>query len=209
MTNTTATANLTQSADDANHAAPGGYRRAKGPILTAPAAPRLRSGHHPDTSRSDDRQPRVQVAMTASASRAAGDPIVARKPVPLAEAAAETRRYVDSSAGPDRAQDIVRLRAQVTQSEDLVECLAQVHSALTRLENADESPNPTGTAIGANIRQEQARLRSREEALRDAEMAQQSRQTWLDAHSDTVRHLNDLQARAQRRPGRRSVAYLV
>ena len=206
MTNTPAATNLTPFADDANKATPGRYRRGKRPVLKASAAPRLPGRHHPNTSRSDDRPRRVEVAMTASASPTAGDPTVPRKPVALAEGLAETRRYIDASTGPDRAQDIVGLRAQVAQSADLVEFLTQVHYQLTRARDAAGSPTDDSPRIAANIRQEQARLQRAENALREAERAQRSRQAWLDAHPESLAHLDDLRARAQRRPGRRSLA---
>ena len=208
MTATTATTVATSITPSANHAsdAPAGrYRRVKGPTLTIPAPPRLRRGHQPRTSRSDDRRPGAQMAMTGTASLVAAAPTVARKPVPLAEAMAETRRYVDSSAGPDRARDIDRLRAEVAQSADLVKYLTQVHDELTRAGHADGSPAANCSGMAANIRPEQARWRRAEKALRDAEMAQQSRQAWLDEHPETVHHLDGLRARARgqarRRPG--------
>jgi hypothetical protein len=206
MTNSTAATNLTPFADDANEATPERYRQAKRPVLKAPAAPRLRGRHHPNTSRSDDRPRRVEVPVTASSSLTAGDPTVPKKPVAVAEALAETRHYIDASAGPDRAQDAVELRARVAESADLVEFLTQVHYQLSRARDAAGSPTDDSTGIAANIRQEQARLRRAENALQDAETAQRSRQAWLDAHPETLAHLDDLRARAQRRPRRRSIA---
>ena len=84
----------------------------------------------------------------------------------------------------------------MAQSADLVKYLTQVHYELTRAGHADGSPEAKCSGMAANIRHEQARWRRDEKALRDAEMAQQSRQAWLDEHPETVHHLDGLRARA-------------
>jgi hypothetical protein len=131
------------------------------------------------------------------------DPTGPRKPMPVEAALTETRRYVDRSAGPDRANDIDRLRAQMAEANDRVRDLASAEYHLTRssdvlLSTADEIHR---TMVG--LRQERDRLQLATSALRDAESAQHVRQLWLDAHPEVVAHLLRLSSRGRRFSGRR------
>jgi hypothetical protein len=198
MTTPSAATNPVLSADDGNKAMPGRNRRPRRAFLAAPAARGPRRRHHTSTFRPDNRPRRAASSDTAPASSAAGDPTVARKPMPLKDALAQTRHYIDSSTGPDRAQDIVRLRAQVAQAADLVENLTKVHYQLRRARTAAGETMDTCAGIGSSVRHEQDRLQRAENALRDAIAAQQSRQAWLDEHPETVAHLDELSARSRR-----------
>jgi hypothetical protein len=200
MTTTSATTTLIPSSDDANQAMAGPYRRANRPVLTSPAGPGLRSRRHPSSFRPDSHQPRVAGSETARASAATWDPTVSRKPVPLEDALAQTRHYIDSSAGPDRAQDIARLSAQVAQTADLVDFLTKAQGRLNRARTAAGEARDDSTGIASSVRREQDRLQRAEDAWRDAMAAQQSRQAWLDEHPETLVHLDELSARARRRP---------
>ena len=120
--------------------------------------------------------------------------------MPLEDALAQTRHYIDSSTGPDRTQDIVRLRAEVAQAADLVENLTMVHYRLHRARTAAGEAMDAFEGMASSIRHEQEHLQRAEGDLSDAVAAQQSRQAWLHEHPETLAPLDELSARARRRP---------
>ena len=130
MTTASTAMKLTAPAHDTTKTGPAPDRWANRPGVTVLPRPARWAQPNPRNSRINDDQRPIAAAKAALAAPVAGDPTVPTKPVPLEEALAKARQYIDSSAGPDRARDIVRLRAQVTRSAGLVHYLARARTQL-------------------------------------------------------------------------------
>ena len=198
MTTTSTARKLTAPAHDTTKTGPAPERWANRPGLTVlPRRARSAQPNPRDSRINDDRRP-IAAAKAAPAAPAAGDPTVPTKPVPLEEALAKARQYIDSSAGPDRARDIVRLRAQVTRSAGLVHYLARARTQLLGVVDRLGDTTDDHTDMAADTWHRQDCLWGAD-ALREAEAAQQRRHAWLDEHPEVVAHLAELEARAQHR----------
>jgi hypothetical protein len=64
---------------------------------------------------------------------ASGDPTAPRKPLPVVEALAEVRDYIDTRAGRDRTREIDWLRAQTARTAELAQWVAEAEYNLDSL----------------------------------------------------------------------------
>ena len=141
--------------------------------------------------------------MRALVRPSAGDPTVARRPVSTATSLAETRRYVDRTAGPDRTHHIDRLRAKVDELAEVVQDLALSEYHLTCNRDAVDANREDIDRTARRLRNERKWLRTAMDILQDAEKAQVRRQDWLDSHPGTVAHLAELSFKVRQPVGRR------
>jgi hypothetical protein len=161
------------------------------------------SRRHNSSARTEIRDLRGGPSVRALVRPSAGDPTVARRPVFAATSLAETRRYVDRTAGPDRTRDIDRLRAKVDELAEVVRDLALTEYQLTCDGDAVDARREELDRTARRLRNERKRLHTAMDILQDAEKAQVRRQDWLDAHPDTVAHLAELSLKVRQTVGRR------
>ncbi len=158
---------------------------------------------HKGSARTEIRDLRGGTSVRALVRPSAGDPTVARRPVSTATSLAETRRYVDRTAGPDRTHHIDRLRAKVDELAEVVQDLALSEYHLTCNRDAVDANREDIDRTARRLRNERKWLRTAMDILQDAEKAQVRRQDWLDSHPGTVAHLAELSFKVRQPVGRR------
>jgi hypothetical protein len=158
---------------------------------------------HNGSARTEIRDLRGGPSARALVRPSAGDPGVARRPVSAATSLAETRRYVDRTAGPDRTHDIDRLRAKVDELAEVVQDLALTEYHLTFDGEAVDAHQEEIVRTARRLRNERKRLHTAMDILQDAKKAQVRRQDWLEAHPGTVAHLAELSLKVRPRVSRR------
>jgi hypothetical protein len=175
------------------------------PELFRSTSARTTGRRHNSFARTEIRDLRGGPSARALVRPSAGDPGVARRPVSAAISLAETRRYVDRTAGPDRTHDIDRLRVRVDDLAEVVQDLALTEYHLTCDGDAVDAHREEIDCTDRRLRNERKRLHTAMDILQDAEKAQVRRQAWLYAHPDTVAHLAELSLKVRQPVGRRVV----